>query len=74
MKQYIDYILETIINDVNYFETIFNDYKWLTWIIVGVLWLWIIILKNILFLTPIWIVWNLTLGTIINKIKFYIKK
>lgn len=69
MKKYIDYILETIINDVNYFGTIYDNYQWLTWIIVCIFWLWWIFIKNILFLMPIWLLWNLTLGSTISNLR-----
>lgn len=70
MEKYINYVLQSIINDVNFLEQIYNDYVYLTWIFVGIFWIMWIWLKYILLTLPIWLLFNL----ILPKFKFFVKQ
>jgi len=59
MEKYINYILESIIKDVNNFGNIYDNYEYLTWIIVWWFWLIWILIKNVLLTFPIWGTFNL---------------
>lgn len=61
MEKYIDYVLQSIINDVNYFSIIYDNYCNLTWIFVWILWLTWIWLKYILLTIPFWLPINMIL-------------
>lgn len=62
MEKYINYVLQSIINDVNFLEKIYNDYIYLTWIFVGIYWLIWLWLKYILLTMPIWLLFNMTIS------------
>ena len=66
MEKYINYVLESIIHDVEYFAIIFNDFNYCTWIVIWFLWLLWIIIKNFLLLLPFTI--------LLNQLKFNFKK
>lgn len=59
MEKYINYILESIIKDVNNFGNIYDNYQYLSWIIIWLLWLWWILIKYILLTFPFWGTFNL---------------
>ncbi len=66
MEKYINYVLQAIINDVNYFATIYDNYTHLTWSFLWVLWCAWILIKYSLLTCPFWILSNRCLNPIMR--------
>jgi len=74
MEKYINYILTSIIKDVENFTNIYNQFEYGTWLFVWILWLCWIVIKYSLLTLPIWQTFNLMFtgklkGLITNNLK-----
>lgn len=69
MIEYFDYIFHQIILDVEKLPEIWSEYN--AWTVCFVIFAWIIwiALKNMLFVMPIFILWNITVINAINQLK-----
>ena len=73
MENYINYIFQSIINDVNFLSNAFDNYQNCTWIFVWIFWIFWIWLKYLLLTFPIWVTFRMIFSSI-NLNKYLPKK